>query len=116
MANEFRNDKDQLQAALTEERRKRVKLCELLLVVLGIDASTIGPGNGFLDGLVRNIAQDLDVFSAALGAAAAEDPRTPEVVSRIADRLRYGQLAVAQVTELLTELQLSGGIRRPEEP
>lgn len=99
-------DFESLRAALAQEHAKRAKLCKLFLFTMGIDPASLEPGNGFLDALVRNAAEDLDVLCAALGAAAAEDPRTPDVVSRIADRLRYGQLAAAQVGELLDDVRL----------
>lgn len=101
---------ERLRTALAQERAKRAKLCELFLFAIGIDPASLEPGNGFLDALVRNTAEDLDVLCAALGAAAAEDPRTPEVVSRIADRLKYGQLAAAQVRELLDDVRLMSGV------
>lgn len=114
--NEINEVRNQIRIELYEERRKRVQLCELFLLVLGVDPAAITSPDGFLNQLVQNVAQDLDVLSAALAQAAAEDHRTPDVVGRIAARLRYGQLAARQVGELIQELHRSGGIRRPEQP
>lgn len=111
--NEVNEERNQ---ELHEERRKRVKLCELFLLVLGVDPAAITSPDGFLDQVVRNVAQDLDVLSAALAQGAAEDHRTPDVVETMADGLRYGQLGDRQVRELLGEFQLSGGVRGPEQP
>jgi hypothetical protein len=115
MANELGGAQEQLQAGVAEEHGKRVKLCELLLLVLGIEPCDIDSGTAFVDHLVQNVAQDLDVLSSALAQAATEDSRTPSVVAQLADRLRYGLLAARQVHKLLPELQKSGAIRRPEQ-
>jgi hypothetical protein len=95
--------RDQLKA----EHSKRVQLCEALVFCAGVDHGELDARHDFLKRLCRVAADDLDTLAAALAGSAVENPKTPDFVSRLADRLRYAYAVEEQVRELFNEMQPS---------
>jgi hypothetical protein len=94
-----------LESQLARERQKRVELCEALMFCAGVDHNGLDDCRDFLKRLCTVAADDLDTLAAALAGAGGDNPKTPDFVSRLADRLRHGEAMEVQVRELLNEVR-----------